>query len=104
MRHQSSIEVRKSVYRKSDNTRLDAYLTLIPIYFSNQKCKEFWQFYYINAHLDDWGSKHTENAVNKFLSTCKNESYKRTIDSIYTESRNGMKDHVIKTYKTVDGY
>jgi len=104
LRHQSSIEVKDVVYKKSDNKRLEAYLNLIPKYFSNQECKDFWQYWYIYAHMDDWGSKNLDGIVTNFLSTCKNEAYKKAIDSIYTESTNSRKDHLVKTYKTVDGY
>jgi acetyl esterase/lipase len=104
LRHKSSVEVKKAGYKKSDNKRLDAYINLIPKYFSNQECKDFWQYYYINAHLEDWGGKNLEAIVGNFLSTCKNENYKKLIDSIYAESVNARKDHLIKTYKTVDGY
>jgi len=104
LRHQSSIELKKEIYKTSDNKRLDAYLNLIPKYFTNQECREFWQYHYLFAHLDDWGSKNIGNAVKSFLSTCKNTSYTRTIDSLYTESANSYKGHLIKTYKTVDGF
>ena len=104
LRHKSSVEVKKAVYKKSDNKRLEAYLNLIPKYFSSQECKDFWQYHYINAHLEDWGGKHLESIVGHFLSNSKNENYKKIIDSIYTESVNVRKDHLIKTYKTVDGY
>jgi len=104
LRHQSSIEVEKTLYKKSDNKRLDAYLNLIPKYFINQACKDYWQYFYIFAHLDDWGSKHIASAIENFKATCKNETYKREIDSLYTESTTARKDHLIKTYKTVDGF
>lgn len=104
LRHQSTVEVKKEVYKKSDNKRLQAYLNLIPKYFTDQDCSDFWQYHYIYAHMDDWGTKNLDGIVSKFLSTCKNEAYKKTIDSIYTESTNSRKDHLIKTYKTVDGY
>lgn len=54
--------------------------------------------------MDDWGTKNLDGIISTFLSTCKNEAYKKTIDSMYTESTNARKDHLIKTYKTVDGY
>ncbi|MBB6002327.1 alpha/beta hydrolase [Arcicella rosea] len=104
LRHKSSDEVKKDIYKKSDNKRLDAYLNLIPKYFTNQECKEYWQYHYLFAHIDDWGTKNLDGIVSKFLITCKNEAYKKTIDSMYTESANARKDHLIKTYKTVDGY
>jgi len=104
LRHQSSVELKKKEYINSDNKRLDAYLNLIPKYFTNQQCKDYWQYHYLLAHLDDWGSKNIGNTIKTFLSTCKNASYIRTIDSIYTESANLYKDHLIETYKKVDGF
>lgn len=104
LRHQSTDEVKKEIYKKSDNKRLDAYLNLIPKYFINQQCKEYWQYHYLFAHLDDWGSKNIDKAIKSFLSTCKNASYTKTIDSVYTESANSYKGHLIKTYKKVDGF
>jgi len=104
LRHQSTIELKKEKYIKSDNKRLDAYLNLIPKYFTEQTCKEYWQYHYLHAHLDDWGSKNIGEKVKSFLTTCKNTSYTKSIDSMYTESANSYKGHLIKTYKTVDGF
>jgi acetyl esterase/lipase len=104
LRHQSSVEVKKEIYKRSDNKRLDAYLNLIPTYFTKQECKDYWQYHYLFAHLDNWGSKNTAEAVRSFISTCKNTSYSKTIDSMYTESANSYKGHLIRTYKTVDGF
>ena len=104
LRHQTSIEVKKRRYEKSDNKRLDAYLTLIPKYFTNQTCKQYWQYFYIFAHLDDFGSKNLGPIIENFKATCKNETYIREIDSFYTEGLEARKNHLIKTYKTVDGF
>ncbi len=104
LRHKSSDEVKKEIYKNSDNKRLDAYLNLIPTYFTNQACKEYWQYHYLYAHMDDWGTKNLDGIVSTFLSTCKSEAYRKTIDSMYSESANARKGHLIKTYKTVDGY
>ncbi len=104
LRHQTSIELRKEQYKKSDNKRLEAYLNIIPTYFTNKECKEFWQYHYLFTHLENFGSKNMSDAVKSFLSTCKNTAYTKTIDSIYTESKNTFKGHLIKTYKTVDGF
>ncbi|TAG57944.1 MAG: alpha/beta hydrolase [Cytophagales bacterium] len=104
LRHKSSDEVKKDIYKNSDNKRLDAYLNLIPKYFTNQECKEYWQYHYLYDHMDEWGTKNLDGIVSTFLSSCKNEAYKKTIDSMYRESANARKDHLIKTYKTVDGY
>ncbi len=104
LRHQSTVEVKKERYKKSDNKRLDAYLNLIPKYFTNLQCKDYWQYHYLLTHLDNWGSKNIGNAVKTFLATSKNTSYRKTVDSIYTESADSYKAHLIKSYKTVDGF
>ena len=104
LRHQSSAEVKKEMYKRSDNKRLDAYFNLIPKYFTNQECREYWQYHYLFAHLDNWGSKNVGEKVKAFISTCKNTSYSKTIDSMYSESANSYKGHLIKSYKTVDGF
>ncbi len=104
LRHQTTVELKNEQYKKSDNKRLDAYLNIIPRYFTNNACKEFWQHHYLFAHLDNFGSKNIENQVRSFLSTCKNTIYTKAIDSIYRESRKAYQGHLIKTYKTVDGF
>lgn len=103
LRHQTTTELRKAQYKKSDNKRLDAYLNIIPAYFTNRACKEFWQHHYLFAHLENFGSKNTAEAVKSFLSTCTNSSYTKPIDSIYRESVESYKGHLVKTYKTVNG-
>lgn len=104
LRHRTSIELKKPKYKTSDNKRLDAYLNVIPVYFTNTVCRDFWAYHYLYNHLDNWGSKHVDKAIQSFLATCKNEGYAKTIDSLYTESRNAYKGHVITSYKTVDGF
>ncbi|WP_192822349.1 alpha/beta hydrolase [Rufibacter sp. LB8] len=104
LRHQSSEEVKKPIYKKSDNKRLDAYLALVPTYFTNQACRDYWQYHYLRAHLEDWGSKNIGPAIKSFVATSQNATHTRTIDSLYTESANSYQGHVIKTYKTVDGH
>lgn len=103
LRHQSTVELRKASYKKSDNKRLDASLNIIPRYFTNQQCREYWQYHYLLAHLDNWGSKNIAAAVRSFMATCQNTRYTHIIDSVYTESANAYKGHLIKTYKTVEG-
>lgn len=104
LRHRSSIEVKKEIYKTSNNKRLDAYLDLIPKYFTNQECRDHWQYHYLLTHLDEWGSKNIGKAVASFLATSQNKDYTRSIDSIYKQSVDSYQGHLIKTYKTVDGH
>ncbi|MBX0333945.1 alpha/beta hydrolase [Pontibacter sp. HSC-14F20] len=104
MRHQSSAEVKKEQYRTSDNKRLDAYLNLVPSYFTNHECRDYWNYHYLHHHLEEFGSKNINSAIKNFLSTCQNPTYTKAIDSLYTESANSYKGHIVEAYKTVDGY
>lgn len=104
LRHESSRELKKKKYRNSNNKRLDAYFNLLPGYFHNADCREYWEYHYLYNHLDNWGSKDIANTVHSFLENCQNKEYRQTIDSMYTESRKTYEGHVIRTYKTVDGH
>jgi acetyl esterase/lipase len=104
LRHRSSEEMKKPFYKKMDNQRLNSTLAVIPNYFKNDTCREFWLYDYLYNHLDEWGCKNLGNVIKNFKSSVHNAAYLRTIDSFYTESVNSLRDHLVLTYKTVDGF
>jgi acetyl esterase/lipase len=104
LRHQSSIELQKPVYKKSDNKRLVSTLALLPKYFTNKACWEYWNYYFLNYHLEEFGVKNLEEPVKKFYSFVKDSNYVKRIDSLYNDGMNQRNNHLIKTYKIVDGY
>lgn len=104
LRHQSTIELRKPVYKRMDNQRLNSTLALIPHYFKNQVCHDFWQYDYLNSHIENLGVKNLEVPIHGFDVSCQDTAYKRKLNALYTEGLNDRKSHTIKTYKTVDGY
>jgi acetyl esterase/lipase len=104
LRHQSTIELKKVFYKKMDNQRLNSTLRLIPAYFTNQTCRDFWQYDYINAHIEDWGVKKLSAVVTAFNATCKDTAYKRKINELYQDGMKERAGHLIKTYKTAGGF
>jgi acetyl esterase/lipase len=104
LRHQSSIELQKPAYKKSDNKRLVSTLTLLPKYFTNKACWEYWNYYFLNYHLEEFGVKNLEEPIKKFHSFVKDSNYVKRIDSLYTNGMNQRKNHLIKPYKIVDSY
>lgn len=104
LRHKSTVELTKSSYKGTDNQRLAGTLQIIPRHFSNKTCREFWQYDYINAHIEDWGVKGLESIISAFNSTCTDTSYTRKINTIYDEAKKARETHLIKTYKTAGGY
>lgn len=102
--YQSKIELEKDVYNNLDNQQLNATLNLIPEYFINQKVIDFLKFYYLNKHIDDFGIKNIDSLYEDFIATCDDTSYVNKIEAIYAKEEEGRKDHLIKTYKTVDNF
>lgn len=102
--HQSKIELEKEKYNQLDNQQLNATLNLIPEYFSNRTVIDYLNYYYLNNHIDNFGIKNINNPYKDFITNCKDTTYINKIKSLYTEEANGRKDHLIKTYKTVDNY
>ncbi|MDD3050319.1 MAG: alpha/beta hydrolase [Candidatus Cloacimonetes bacterium] len=101
---QSNIELQKEKYKGFDNQQLNATLNLIDNYFSNQEVVDYFKYYYLNHHIDNFGIKNIENLYENFIISCKDTSYVNKIQEFYTEELNGRKNHLIKTYKTVDNY
>lgn len=104
LHHQSNIELTKPFYRKMDNQRLLATLQLLPVYFTNQPCRDFWQYTYLNNHIENLGVKNLEAPVRVFNASCKDSSYLRKLNALYQEGTSERGNHLIKTYKTVDGF
>lgn len=104
LRHASTIELKKNVYKRMDNQRLRSTLEIMPEYFTNQACHDFWQYDYLNNHIDELGVKNLENVVRSFRASCRDTSYKRKIIALYTEAKKERESHLIKTYKTVNGF
>jgi len=101
---QSNIELQKIKYKSVDNQKLNATLYRIDEYFSNQEIVDYLKFYYLNHHIDNFGIKNIDHLYKNFILNCKDTSYVNKIKAFYTEEFNGRKNHLIKTYKTVDNY
>lgn len=101
---QSNIKIQKENYKGVDNKKLDATLNLIKKHFSNQEVVDYLKFYYLNHHIDNFGIKNIDHLYKNFIINCKDTSYVNKIKAFYAEEFNGRKNHLIKTYKTVDNY
>jgi acetyl esterase/lipase len=102
--YEINLELKKTVYRNSDNQQLNAVWKLIPKFISNPTCKAFWQCDYLYNHIDNNGIKGIEAIYTSFKSTCIDTAYLNKVSSIYSEDSTGRQGHVIKTYKTVGSF
>jgi len=101
---QSNIELQQENYKKIDNQKLTSTFNLIEKHFSNQEALDYLKYYYLNHHIDNFGIKNIEKLYDNFINTCEDTSYTNKIKGVYTEELNGRKNHLIKTYKTVDNF
>jgi acetyl esterase/lipase len=96
-------ELAKGKYKNTDNQTLNVVWKLIPSLISNETCREFWQTEYLVYHIDNNGIKNIENVLASFRSSCKDKSYLKKINSIYSQDSIARQGHIIKTYKSVNG-
>ena len=100
---QSKIELKKDIYKNTDNQQLNATLNLITVYFNNKEVIDYLKYDYINKHIEDFGIKNIDEVYFDFVYTCSNYSYLNKIKSLYEKEKQGREGHLIETYKTVNG-
>lgn len=93
-----------SALRKNDNQRLNASYDVVLKLMSNQKIRDYWLYEYLLRHIDDNGIKNINGVFQKFNATCKNEEYLKKIRQLYGQEQRARQDHLVKTYKTIDGF
>lgn len=102
--YEINIELKRGIYKNSDNQQLNVVWKLIPKFISNLKCKAFWQCDYLYNHIDNNGIKNIETIYANFKSTCNDTAYLNKVNSIYSEDSIGRQGHLIKAYKTVGSF
>ncbi|MGC4022962.1 MAG: alpha/beta hydrolase [Cyclobacteriaceae bacterium] len=96
-------ELSKGNDKNTDNQTLNIVWKLIPSLILNETCREFWQTEYLFYHIDNNGIKNIENILASFRLSCKDKSYLKKINSIYSEDSIARQGHIVKSYKSVNG-
>lgn len=102
--HQTSEELQKNKWKTSDNQYLNVAWRVIPALFTNTECRNFWKYDYLYNHIDNIGITNIDKTYHDFLLRCKDSAYVNKIRTMYAEDSAGRKDHLIKTYKTANGF
>lgn len=90
--------------KKSDNQWITAYQKIILNSFSNNSLRDYWLYYYLNDHITNFGVKNIADIIAEFNKNCANENYKKEINEYYQIELQKRNNHLIKTYKSVDGF
>ncbi len=90
--------------KKSDNQWLVASFNEINQNIKNRAVIDFWYFQYLYNHIENLGIKNIAPAIESFNKTCLTEELKTKINSLYNKALTTRQGHLVKTYKTIDGF
>jgi acetyl esterase len=103
--YKADILINESTVSKHYNLKkMDAVFELLPMMFKNQTLLDFWLAEYLYQHIENNGLANSENYIKEFNLRCKTMIYKTRISDLCNSITNGEKDHLVKTYKTVNGF
>ena len=94
-------EVDRGMYQHENNRWLKAAWQLFTVLISNDSCRNFWRYTYLQDHIDNSGIKNIEAIYKDFKSTCSDTANLHKIVNMYTDDSIGRTGHLIRPYKTV---
>lgn len=97
-------KLEKHIYEKLNNQQLIADWNTIDSTFTNQEVNDYWKQEYLYYHIDNLGIKNIDNLYHDFMNTCKIPEYITKISEIYEVHKKGRVNHIIETYKEIDGF
>ena len=104
IRIESDKKLENGVFGKSDNQQLQADWSVINQIFTNDKIKDYWKHKYLEHHINNFGIKNINKFYSNFIASCKTNELKDSIHKLYDHQKKGRENHVVKTYKEVDGF
>jgi acetyl esterase/lipase len=84
--------------------KIDAVFGYLPKIFSNQELSDYWLSEYLSEFIQNNGMANSEKYIKDFYANCKTEVYRAGIEKLWSSILAGQKDHIVKTYKTINGY
>jgi acetyl esterase len=87
-----------------DLKKMDVLFEYLPTVFKNQILVDYWLSEYLNELIQNTWLANSKKYIEKFNSTCKTEIYKNKVNELYSSCLNSEKDHIVKVFKSVNGY
>lgn len=97
-------EMTRALYSNSDNKKLDAGFVVIKRHFRQKAIFEKVLTDFFLNHIDNLGIKNIEDRLAEFNALVDNPKFRNRINERYLEAKVKRQDHIIRPYKTVDGY
>ena len=84
--------------------KMDAVFEYLPGIFTNHEPLDYWLSEYLSEFIQNNGMANSEKYIKDFYATPKIEVYRVRIEKLCNSILEGQKDHIVKTYKTENGY
>lgn len=104
IRIESNNKLENSVFNKLDNQQLNADWSVMDVIFTNSKFIDFWKHKYLEYHINNFGIKNIDKIYSNFIKSCKTTEYNESINKLYDSHKIGRENHIIETYKEIDGF
>lgn len=88
-------------YKGLNNQKLGIIWDLLPKYFSDEKCLNYWKYYFLSNQIENDGIKNIQSFYQDYLRNSKDSARLTNLMKIYKEDSIARTGHLIKTYKTV---
>ena len=104
IRIESNKKLESSFFNKLDNQQLIADWGAIESILTSSKISDFWKHKYLDNHINNFGIKNIGNIYTSFMNSCKTTEYKESISKLYNSQKKNRENHIIETYKEIDGF
>lgn len=84
--------------------KMDILPKVLSSIFKNPSVVDYWYSEYLNEHIENTGIVNSEKYLNEFNNLCTNKIFKQKINDLYSSYLNREKDHIVKTFKTENGF
>ena len=84
--------------------KMDALFQVLPVLFKNQVLVDYWLSEYLYEHIQNTWLPNSQKYIDQFMEICKTDMYKTRIGDLFASCLDAEKDHVVKTYKTANGF
>ncbi len=102
--HVNRLVEKNDEQKHSDLKKMDVLFDYLPTIFQEHELIDYWLAEYLDEHIKNTWLVNSELYIKKFNTICKTASYKKKINTYYDSCVDREKDHIVKVFKTINGY
>jgi acetyl esterase len=103
--YKADLAANKISERKHYNLKkMDAVFQILPGMFHDKYLSDYWLSEYLNEFIFLNGLTNSRNYISEFKSVCKTKEFNARITELVKTEERKRQDHIVKVYKTIDGF